>query len=161
MLPRLALLFILVPILELAILVQLGQRVGFWPTLALVIFTGVLGASLARSAGMRILSSIRSELAAGRVPSEALQDGLAVLVGGALLLTPGLITDFAGFSLLFSPTRSWLKTRIRRWLERQVRAGRMQIGVWGTDGMVFRSGGPPPASRKLDPRNEIEQRQEE
>jgi UPF0716 protein FxsA len=161
MLPRLALLFILVPILELAILVQLGQRVGFWPTLALVIFTGVLGASLARSAGMRILSSIRSELAAGRVPSEALQDGLAVLVGGALLLTPGLITDFAGFSLLFAPTRRWLKARTRRWLERQVRAGHMQIGVWGADGTVFRSGGPPPPSRELDPQHEIEQRRGE
>jgi UPF0716 protein FxsA len=170
MVPRLALLFIIVPILELAILVQLGQSVGFWPTLALVLLTGFVGAALTRSAGMKLLTTIRSELSSGRMPSQSLMDGVAILAGGALLLTPGLITDLLAFSLLFTPTRRWIQARARKWLEQQVVAGRVQVGVVGTEGLVFgkRVGGAgadrpsspgrdPRTGGRLDPRNEIEQ----
>jgi UPF0716 protein FxsA len=160
MVPRLALLFILVPIVELAVLVKLGQTVGFWPTLALVLGTGFVGAHLARSAGVKLLTHVQSEMAAGRVPGDALMDGLAILVGGVLLLTPGLLTDVAGIALLFGPTRRWIQQRARRWFESQVQTGRVNVATIGPQGVVFRGGGSAPGpARGLDPRNEIQQRQ--
>jgi UPF0716 protein FxsA len=167
MFPRLALLFILIPILELALLVKLGQTMGFWPTLALVLGTGFIGAHLARSAGVKLLTHVRSEMNAGRVPSEALMDGLAILAGGILLLTPGLITDVAGIALLFGPTRRWIQARARRWFESQIQTGRVNVGMLGPDGMIIRTStsqrpaGSSGMQRGLDPRNEIEQRKPE
>jgi len=160
MLARLALLFVLVPILELAILVQLGRVMGLWPTLGLVLVTGVLGAVLTRAAGLRAYLSVQQELAGGRLPTKSLLDGLSILVGGAFLLTPGLLTDVVGFSLLFSPTRRWIQGRVGRWLEKQVRSGQMQVGFMGAERWDFRSDRSP-GTRGLDPRNEIRPRAED
>lgn len=161
MLARLALLFIVIPLLELALLIQLGQWVGFWPTIALVVFTGFLGAAMARAEGLRTLVAFQRETAEGRLPGQAILDGLAVLVGGAFLLTPGLLTDIAGFSLLFPPTRRWLQGAARRWLRRGLESGQVRVQVWtpwadAADGSPFGEGpeekpGPP----ELDPRHEI------
>lgn len=158
MIARLLLLFVLVPIVELAILVQLGRVVGLWPTLALVVVTGVTGAALARAEGLRALVAFRAELARGAVPGRALLDGLSILVGGAFLLTPGLLTDVVGFSLLLPPSRRWIQGRLRRWLEREIRSGRLQVGFVGSEGWIFRAGGGAGGSRReerLDPRHEI------
>lgn len=126
---RLAILFVVVPILELALLIRLGQVVGFWPTFGLVFFTGVTGAWMARQEGIRALLNLRTELASGRPPTQALMDGAAVLVGGALLLTPGIITDLVGFLLLFPPTRHAIRRGIQRRLSRAIRAGEIQVNV--------------------------------
>lgn len=139
---RLALLFVIVPILELVLLIQIGQVVGLWPTLALVLLTGVTGAALARLEGMRVLFQFRRELASGRLPGQALLDGISVLVGGAFLLTPGVLTDFAGFALLVPFTRRWIQRRVRKRLERSLRDGTIRVvtmgptgfGRWGSDG---------------------------
>lgn len=150
MLARLALLFVVVPIVELALLIKLGQWVGFWPTLALVVTTGIAGAALARAEGLRTLMAFRRETAEGRLPGQPLLDGLAVLVGGAFLLTPGLLTDVAGFALLLPPSRRWIQGRARGWIEGRVRSGEIRFQVWTAGG---------PASSgdegELDPRNEI------
>ncbi len=122
-------LFIGVPILELVLLIQLGQWIGLWPTLGIVVLTGMAGATLARMEGMRTLWSFRSELARGSLPSQAIFDGLAILVGGALLLTPGLLTDVVGFSLLLPPPRRWIQGRIRKRLEEQLRDGMLRVSV--------------------------------
>jgi UPF0716 protein FxsA len=103
---RLLLLFTVVPLLELFLLVKLGTVVGVGPTIALVIFTGVLGAWLARQQGIGVLRRLRAELEAGRLPAGALIDGLLILVAGAVLLTPGLLTDALGFVLLIPPSRA-------------------------------------------------------
>ena len=79
---RLALLFVIVPLLELALLIQMGQLVGFWPTISLVVFTGLTGAWLARMQGLRTILKMRASLARGRLPGEAIMDGMAVLAGG-------------------------------------------------------------------------------
>ncbi len=126
---RLALLFVVVPILELALLIRLGQVVGFWPTFGLVFFTGVTGAWMARQEGIRALLKLRTELASGRPPTQALMDGAAVLVGGALLLTPGIITDLVGFLLLFPPTRHAIRRGIQRRMLRAIQAGEIQMKV--------------------------------
>lgn len=120
---RLLALFIFVPLLDLAILVRVGQLLGFWPTIALVVATGTAGALLARSQGTRVLNGIRTEMSVGQVPSSRLLDGLLVLVGGVLLLTPGLLTDLVGFLFLLPFSRRRLKRLLRRRVERMVRSG--------------------------------------
>lgn len=121
MLLRLMLLFTVVPIIELALLIKLGQHIGVGYTIAVVLITGVAGAYLARTQGVSILRRIRWELEEGRVPGNQIVDGLCVLIGGAMLLTPGLITDLTGFMLVIPVTRiairEWLKSRFRRMIE--------------------------------------------
>lgn len=124
---RLLLLFVALPLLELAILVRLGMWIGFWPTMALVFATGFLGATLARSQGFRVWSQIRRELQAGRMPVGDLVDGLLVLIGGIVLLTPGLLTDLLGLALLFPPTRATFKGFLRRKFDKMIRSGRVSV----------------------------------
>ncbi len=124
---RLALLFLGVPVLELLLLIQMGRWVGVWPTVALVLVTGFAGATLARLEGLRVLIQIQAALARGQLPGRALLDGLAVLLGGALLLTPGILTDLVGLSFLFPLTRGFLLGRIRRSLERHLREGAVRV----------------------------------
>jgi UPF0716 protein FxsA len=168
-LARLALLFVVIPILELVLLVQLGQIVGLLPTLALVVLTGVAGATLARAEGLRVFWAFQKELASGRLPGQSLQDekelasgrlpgqslqdGIAVLVGGAFLLTPGILTDLAGFALLLPVSRRWIQGRVRRSLERRIRAGSVRVLVGGPG--FWHGGGAPPPTPELDPDKEI------
>lgn len=118
MLVRLLLLFTVVPLVELVILVQLGRHVGLPATLALVLGTGVLGAGLARWQGLRAAREVMGQLSAGRLPAVALLEGLLILMAGVFLVTPGLLTDLAGFALLVPPIRRailrGLEERIRR-----------------------------------------------
>lgn len=106
---RLLLLFIAIPLLELALLVQIGRIVGLIPTLVLVFTTGILGAYLARNQGLEVLEKIRHELSQGRMPAESLVEGLLILVAGAVLLTPGLLTDLMGFLCLIPATRRLIR----------------------------------------------------
>jgi UPF0716 protein FxsA len=127
MLARLLLLFVLVPLIELAILIRIGTWLGFWPTIGLVIATGAIGAMLAKSQGGRVLRDIRGDLSAGRVPATRLLDGFLVLVGGIVLLTPGLLTDIAGLMLLLPFTRNRLKEGVRRRFERMAQSGQVSM----------------------------------
>lgn len=128
---RLALLFVIVPVVELMLLIELGQLVGLLPTFMLVMFTGVAGAWLARAEGLRVLFQFQKELASGRLPGQAMLDGIAVLVGGAFLVTPGVLTDFVGFSLLFPPSRHWIQRRVRAAMERSIRDGTVRVVTMG------------------------------
>ena len=127
LLARLTLLFVGIPLLELFVLIQMGRLVGFPLTIALVIITGLAGAALARVEGLRTIWSVRGELAKGRLPGSALLDGLAILVGGALLLTPGILTDLLGFSFLLPPTRKVLLKKVRRSLENGIKTGSVRV----------------------------------
>ncbi len=109
MFPQLLLLFIAVPLIEVLILIQLGSLFGFWPTIFLVIGTGFIGAYLAKLYGLTIWYKIQEDLAAGRMPADKLIDGLLVLIGGVVLLTPGLLTDILGIMLLVPITRNFFK----------------------------------------------------
>ncbi|MFH1764823.1 MAG: FxsA family protein [Gemmatimonadota bacterium] len=121
------LLFVGVPLLEIFVLVQVGQWMGVWPTIGLVMLTGFAGAALARFEGLRTLWKVKGELARGRLPGSALLDGFAILLGGILLLTPGILTDVVGFCFLLPPTRSLLVGRIRKSLERRLKSGAIRI----------------------------------
>jgi len=124
---RLFLLFTAIPLLELMILIEIGGRIGVLATLGIVILTGVVGAWIARLQGLSVLRNIQREMAEGRVPAVPLVDGALVLAGGVLLLTPGLLTDLMGLSLMVPAVRA----SIRRWamerLERSVREGKVRF----------------------------------
>ncbi len=127
---RLLLLFTIVPLVELFLLVKLGTVVGVGPTVALVIFTGVLGAWLARQQGLGVLRRLSEDLAEGRLPAEALIDGLLILIAGAVLLTPGLLTDALGFLLLVPQSRAVVrKAVVARFGRRFERGGPEVIDV--------------------------------
>ena len=122
MLFKLLLLFILVPLVELALLIYVGTLIGPWYTILIVVGTGILGAVLAKSQGTLIVNRIRSSLEQGIIPSDELFAGALILVGGLVLLTPGIITDILGFALLIPQTRraiaGWLRGAIQRRIER-------------------------------------------
>lgn len=121
--PLAVVLLTLVPIAELALLVTLGREVGLVPTLLLCAGTGFLGAWLARWQGWRTWNAAQTALAEGRFPAEQVLDGALLLVGGVVLLTPGLLTDALGFTLLAPPGRSLIKAALKRWWERQGGSG--------------------------------------
>ncbi|MEM8958199.1 MAG: FxsA family protein [Pseudomonadota bacterium] len=97
--------FILVPLIEIALFIQVGSLIGLWPTLAVVVLTAVLGTMLVRSQGLQTLEKVRNSLETGTDPSRALAHGVMILFSGFLLLTPGFFTDAIGFALLIPPVR--------------------------------------------------------
>lgn len=107
------LLFTVVPVAELYLLIQLGQVIGPELTVGVVVVTGAVGVVLAKSQGMAVLNSIQDQVEMGEVPGSAILDGLFVLVGGVLLVTPGLLTDTIGFIFLIPFTRRPLKNYLR------------------------------------------------
>ena len=123
----LILLFVVLPAVELALLIQVGQRIGTLETLLLIVATGVVGASLAKAQGLRVLQALQAEAQAGRMPTSPLVDGPIILVAGALLVTPGVLTDVFGFLCLIPGTRSLMKTLLRRAFERAVASGRIHV----------------------------------
>jgi len=116
---KLLLLFIIIPLMELALLIKLGSLIGILDTILLIIFTGAAGAILVRTAGIQCLFTVRQQLQSGMFPADELCNGLLILIAGALLITPGLLTDIAGFALLVPPVRAVIKTRLRAYLEKK------------------------------------------
>lgn len=108
---RLLLLFTTVPLVELALLLWIGARIGVLPTVVLILVTGVAGAALARHQGLAAWRRFQRALAEGRLPGREVVEGLLILVAGAVLLTPGVLTDAAGFLLLVPPARRWIVRR--------------------------------------------------
>jgi UPF0716 protein FxsA len=124
---RLLLLFTVVPLIELYLLIKIGGVIGVVPTIAIVIGTGVLGAWLARWQGLAVLRRISEEMAAGRLPTDALIDGLLILVAAAVLLTPGLLTDSLGFVLLVPASRALVRKVVAAAIARRVPESRPDV----------------------------------
>lgn len=125
----LILLFIGLPILEFSLLIQVHGMIGFLPTILLVFLTGVVGAALVRKQGINILFKIRQEMNSGNLPAPQMIDGVMILVAGAFLVTPGLITDTVGFALLIPFVREQIRFWLRKKLERSMRNGYIQVNV--------------------------------
>lgn len=142
MFPLLLILFIAVPIAELYVIIQIGGAIGVLPTIALLIVDSMLGAALARSQSRAAWERFNRALAQGRVPGREVFDGAMIILGGALLLTPGFITDLFGLILLIPPTRALVRKVLTRSL-----AGRTQT-AWRVSGFGTRPapgpGTPPP-----------------
>jgi len=118
---------VVLPILEIYILIESGRLIGVWPTVLLVIVTGIAGSWLMRHQGLELLRRIQMELAAGRLPAGALLDGALILVGGVLLLTPGFCTDLTGFTMLVPTSRRLWRKGLELWLAKQMATGRLTI----------------------------------
>ena len=116
MLLKLFLAFTIIPIIEIYLLIEIGSMLGALTAVTLVILTGFLGAFLARMQGLQTLYRIQESLREGRMPSGELLDALLIVIAGLVLLTPGFLTDSAGFLLLIPATRN----SIKYWLQRQI-----------------------------------------
>lgn len=127
MLGKLILLFTVIPVLELYILIQIGSRIGAFTTIMLVLVTGVTGAFLAKLQGLRVWLTIQNEMAEHRLPGDHLIDAVLILAAGVTLITPGLLTDIAGFLILIPATRAPIRNFVKAKLTRMMDRG--QFGV--------------------------------
>jgi UPF0716 protein FxsA len=118
------LVFVVTPIVELAVIVQVAGSTGVLNTIGLLVLVSVVGAWLVRREGLDILRRAQEEAAQGRIPGREIVDGLLVLGAGALMLTPGFVTDAVGLALLFPPTRALVRTMATRRLTRSMASGR-------------------------------------
>lgn len=114
MLPLLILLFVVVPIAELYVILQVGEAIGALPTIGLLVVDSILGSWLLRAQGRAVWRRFRATLAAGSPPARETIDGALVILGGALMLAPGFITDAFGVLLLLPPTRAVVRGAIAR-----------------------------------------------
>ena len=117
---KLLILFTVVPLIELALLIKLGQLTGTATTIAIVILTGVIGAGLARREGFKTWSRIQHNISQGISPADDMVDGLLILVAGAVLITPGLLTDTLGFALLIPPLRRIFRKKLSDHFQRRM-----------------------------------------
>lgn len=101
-----------VPLIEIAVFIEVGGTIGLWPTLAIIVITAIVGTALLRQQGLSTLHSAQREMEAGRMPVRELFDGVCILAAGAFLLTPGFVTDAVGLALMVPPVR----TVLGRWL---------------------------------------------
>jgi len=124
----LLLLFILLPLGDLALLIKVGTYLHVGPTIALVLLTGLLGATLARAQGLATVAKIKRELASGRMPTDQLIEGAMILLAAAVLITPGFITDLIGLLLLVPPFRRAARRRLTRYFESRIATGQVYVG---------------------------------
>jgi len=120
-------LFVGLPILELVVLLKVHAVFHFWPTFLLVVLTGVVGVSLVKRQGISIVKQIQSEMGKGNLPAPQMIDGIMILLAGAFLITPGLITDCAGFLLLVPFIRKKIRFWIKRKLEEKMKNGQVRV----------------------------------
>ncbi|MBJ6764774.1 FxsA family protein [Myxococcaceae bacterium JPH2] len=119
--------FILVPVLELYLLVVIGRQIGLVPMLLLLVSSALVGGVVARWKARQVFDGWREAVSRGRMPEEGLLSGALVLLGGALLIAPGILTDIAGALLMLPPVRRLVSKRARRSLERHIRDGSLRV----------------------------------
>jgi UPF0716 protein FxsA len=126
----LALAFIAVPVLEIYVIIQVGQVIGPWWTILLLLADGVFGSSLVKHEGRRAWRALRAALEQGRMPASELADGILILVGGTLMVSPGFVTDVVGVALILPFTRPLGRRLLARFVDRRLR-GRVQVRAGG------------------------------
>lgn len=123
----LVLLFTVIPAIEIYLLINIGGQIGGFNTLLIVIITGIVGAALAKSQGLLILTKIQNDLQKGQLPADQITQGLLVFAGGILLLTPGFLTDFLGLSMVFPGTRMLIMIFAKKHFEKMLKSGNIQF----------------------------------
>lgn len=121
------LLIIIVPTIDIGLLLLSGKTIGFWPTFAIILSTGVIGAYMAKREGMQTIKRAREQLQNGEIPGEAVLDGICIIIGGTLLITPGFVTDITGFLLLIPLTRKPFKYLLKTLWRRRIDKGNIKI----------------------------------
>ena len=120
---KLLILFVIVPVTELYILIEVGKKIGSLTTIGIIILTGIIGAYLVKSQGFMILRKIQNDLNEGIMPGDSLIQGAIILAGGILLLTPGFVTDILGFIFLIPVSRNIVKKYLLKWLKGKIKEG--------------------------------------
>lgn len=134
--------FLVVPAVELSLLLEVGSRIGTASTLLIIVVTGILGANLARHQGLQVLRRIEADTRTGEMPGDALLDGAIVILAGALLVTPGILTDAVGLLCLVPATRRPLREYLRRRFAERVRQGTARMDVQFTSASRESRSGP-------------------
>jgi len=147
----LALLFVVVPIVEIYLLIQLGQVVGPWWTILILIADGILGSWLVKREGGRAWKGLQEALAAHRMPANELADGALILVGGTLLITPGFISDVVGLFCIVPLTRPVARRVLARVISRRLQVATAAASTPGQSGPVSFGFGVPPGFRPPGP----------
>lgn len=143
MFARILLLLLISPIVELALLLQLGRMIGFWPTIALIVVTAVAGSFLLKHQGLSVWGDLKRRLGRGELPGDQIVDGVIILVCGALLVTPGVLTDIIGFAGLIPVTRIPIRKYLMRRFTKSLTSGTVTMG-FGTFGGADFDYPPPP-----------------
>ena len=117
---RLLILFISVPIIELFLLIEVGKKISWELTVLIIFITAIIGARLTKIQGSQTIRNVQSALRLGKIPHREVLDGLMILVAGAILLTPGFLTDFVGFCLLVPKLRSYLRKFLKNFLKNKM-----------------------------------------
>lgn len=120
-------LFVIIPVIEIGLFVLAGKYIGILPTLLIVLLTGFFGARLAKREGLQVWRQAQEQLQMRKLPGEELIEGLCVLCGGVLLITPGYLTDLTGLLLLMPSVRKRLVRRVRRWLKNRLANGQFSF----------------------------------
>jgi len=138
--PYLFILFIVMPIVEIAVLIQVGGAIGGWTTIGIVILTAIIGTAMLRQQGIATLNKAQLRMRNGEMPAQQMIEGLLLLIGGVLLLTPGFITDFFGFCTLFPVSRRYLAAKLSAGVLSNMNVFVGGSRVTGRDGMRSRQG---------------------
>ena len=120
---KLLILFVIVPVTELYILIEVGKKIGSLTTIGIIILTGIIGAYLVKGQGFMILKKIQNDLNEGIMPGDSLIQGAIILAGGILLLTPGFVTDIIGFIFLIPVSRNIVKKYLLKWIKGKIKEG--------------------------------------
>lgn len=120
---KLLILFVIVPVTELYILIEVGKKIGSLTTIGIIILTGIIGAYLVKGQGFMILKKIQNDLNEGVIPGDSLIQGAIILAGGIFLLTPGFATDIIGFIFLIPVSRRVVKKYLLKWLKGKIKEG--------------------------------------
>lgn len=156
-LARVLALFLIMPVVELALLVQVDKMIGFWPTIGIILFTGSLGAYLAKREGLSVWRKLNQRMGVGDLPGQELIEGVIILCAGALLITPGVLTDAIGFIGLFPPTRALIRKYAMKRIEQAMARGTVTAfgGAFSDEAFDFSESGNGSASPtwKGAPRN--------
>ncbi len=117
---KLLVVMILVPVMELYLLIEIGKHIGVMATVGIIVLTGLIGAYLVRNQGFMMLRKIRNDLHQNILPGDSLLQGVIILAGGIFLITPGFITDIAGFIFLIPVSRQIVKKYLLAWLKEKI-----------------------------------------
>ncbi len=133
MLLRLFLLFTIIPLIELYFLIKIGGAIGALNTIVLILATAFFGSILVRWQGLKTMQQIMSQISQNIVPAEEMVDAVLIFVGGVMLITPGVLTDFLALFLVFPYTRTIFKRWLRRKFDRMVASGNIRLNLRGGD----------------------------
>lgn len=123
----LILLIILIPAADIGLLLLSGKTIGVLPTVIFIFLTGFIGAYLTKRQGLKTIQEARAKLSHGEIPGESVLDGICILIGGTLLITPGFITDLLGLLLLLPFTRKFFKLLMKAYFFKRIKKGKIKI----------------------------------